>query len=46
MAAILQTTFSNTFLLNQMFCISIKIPLKFVSEGPVSEWLSLTAFLG
>ena len=37
MAAILQTSFSNTFSMNEKIGILIRISLKFVSRGPVDN---------
>ena len=37
MAAILQMLFSDAFYVNEKFCISIKISLKFVPKGPIDE---------
>ena len=34
MAAISQTIFSDEFVVNEKFCILIKISLKFVPKGP------------
>ena len=36
MAAIFKTTYSNTFFLNEIVWIFIKISLKFVPKGPIN----------
>ena len=37
MAAISQTIFSDAFNVNEKFCISIRISLKFVPKGPINN---------
>ena len=37
MAAILQMIFCRGIFMNEKFCISIKISLKFVPEGPIDN---------
>ena len=37
MATISQTIFSDAFFVNEKFCISIEISLKFVPVGPIDN---------
>ena len=37
MAAISQATFPNAFFMNEKFCISIQISLKFVPKDPIDN---------
>ena len=45
MAAISQMIFSDAFSVNENFCISIKISLKFVSKGPIDNNPALVEIL-